>query len=798
MAHRPERMISIRLLLLLLALVAAGAGWRARDATSPAHAPQLLRTTVSDPLVDSARADLAVGRYWHAARLLRDAARSGVQLTPDDLLVLARAECGWRNWSGVVKLLDGVSWLDETGDGEGWLLLARALEAHTEWAEAADAFGRYLGSAHATANPLLPGALARQASVLARADRSTEALAMLDRVAVASPLVASWTALDAAATAAASGRVEEVRALLARVSDDVARERGWELVPRVLLAAGDSAAAEASYRDAARVVADAGRRARAWAVAGHLARARGDAAAARTAYREALAASATTPGGGLAATGLLALGGLDAELALLAARALDRADEDALALEAYDLHVGLRGGGEALEQDVRLDRARLLAQTRGREDEAVREFRAISTSGRERIGAPALEHWARLRRRQGRSGDVQTLREWLLERYPSSPEAVDVLFLRGDAPHDRNELDAALRGYRRVIEQAPTQDRAGLATMRTGQIHLLRRDAAGAAAVYEGYLSAFPNGRRWQEASYWAAHSRLALGDSARARALVARLRRDDPFSYYTVIAADLMGERFSVSLPPGEEPASPAWVAEGMVRLDLLREGGLLEGEDAEVERLVARARREPGAIMRLAEELIERDRTIEGIRLGFQLIQDGVPWTMRLARVIYPYGYRELFEREAREGGVETLLLAALARQESAFDPDIRSPANAVGLMQVIPSTGAQVARAVGPPDFREELLEVPDVNVHLGTFYLRDLLRRYQGDAARFLAAYNAGPTRVARWREFAEAGDPLTFTERIPFAETRNYVKLVRRNLAVYGELYGTENERSLPP
>jgi soluble lytic murein transglycosylase len=160
-----------------------------------------------------------------------------------------------------------------------------------------------------------------------------------------------------------------------------------------------------------------------------------------------------------------------------------------------------------------------------------------------------------------------------------------------------------------------------------------------------------------------------------------------------------------------------------------------------------------------------------------------------VRLAKLVYPWRYREVFLREAREDGVDPFLTAALARQESAFDPDVHSSANAVGLMQMLPRVGAEMARKVGPREFREDLLEIPDVNVHLGTLHLRDLLEENEGDITRFLAGYNAGQHRVSRWVDFAEAKDPLTFTERIPFAETRDYVKQIQRNLVLYRILYG---------
>jgi soluble lytic murein transglycosylase len=481
------------------------------------------------------------------------------------------------------------------------------------------------------------------------------------------------------------------------------------------------------------------------------------------------------------------VGGLDAEQALVAARALDRANDYGPALRAYDLHVRLVGGPEEASEDTRLERARVLVRNR-RADDAIEEFRALSTSSRERIGAVALDEWAEVRAEQGRSGDVETLRGWLLERYPTSAEAADVLFFRGDTPHDRNDVDAAAAAYRRLIAAAPGSDRAGLASMRVAQIHLLKGERTRAAEAYEAYLSRFPNGRRWQEASYWAARIRQQLGDDAQAGELLGRLRREDPLSYYSVLAAELVGERFRLDLPPGEQIETPAWLAEGIERVDLLRAAGLAEGELAEIARLTARAKGDQAASIALAEALIERDHTIPAINIGFELRRTA-PWTVRLAKIIYPWHYQELFEREAREDGVDPYLTAALARQESAFDPDIVSRANAVGLMQLLPSTAAQVARQRGPQGFRDELLTVPDVNVHLGTIHLRDLLEENDGDITRFLAGYNAGQHRVVRWRDFSEAKDPLTFTERIPFAETRDYVKAVRRNLAIYQALYG---------
>lgn len=782
---RTRTLTIVPALLLLL-----GVGWGSGHGRGPGSAPRAARGEPADPRVDSARAELAAGRPWHASRLLRGAAATGLNLGPGDVLLLARADADWRNWAGVVEQLAGKPWLDATAGGDGWRLLARAREERREWAAAADAYERWFATPAAAGDSSSVGLRARQARALAMAGRGRDALAALDRAARV-PVVASWATLDPAAVAADSGRVDELRALLPRVTDSLARAATWELMPRALLAARDSAAAETAYREAAGTAAGDARRAKAWMIVGDLARARGDAAAARTAYFTSLQLGAAAPTAARAAKGLFELGELSADRALLVARALDRANDDTTALRAFDRHVELAGGAAAVAEPVRLERARILARTKGREDEAVAELTALSTSKSERVGAPALDAWAKLRGRQSRTADATTLEGRLIARYPRSAEAADVVFFRGDARHDRNDLAGALAQYEKLGALSIATDRAGLAAMRAAQIHLLRKETAAAAETWEKYLAAYPGGRRWQESAYWAARARLSLGDSAKARTLIERLRKDDPFSYYTIMAAELLGEPYALDLPSGDAPETPDWLSAGLLRLDQLRAGGLATGAASETERLLAQARAAgAGAMQTLAEALLQRDQPIPAIGLAFEVRRQGAPWTLRLARIVYPWGYREVFLREAREDGIDPLLTAALARQESAFDPDVHSSANAVGLMQLLPRVGAEMARSVGPQGFREEMLEVPDVNVHLGTLHLKGLLNDHQGDITRFLAAYNAGAHRVARWVDFAEAKDPLTFTERIPFAETRDYVKQIRRNLVIYRLLYGS--------
>ena len=176
----------------------------------------------------------------------------------------------------------------------------------------------------------------------------------------------------------------------------------------------------------------------------------------------------------------------------------------------------------------------------------------------------------------------------------------------------------------------------------------------------------------------------------------------------------------------------------------------------------------------------------------MGWRLLREGSPYSGRLLRVLYPFPYREIVTREAEEAGIEPLFLASLIRQESAFAPAIRSRAGAIGLMQVMPETGRELARGQGILGFTPESLETAEINLHLGTTFWVDMERRYgDGNLPLALSAYNAGPSRARRWRLLPEARDPLVFTERIPFDETRGYVKNITRNLHVYRFLYGQD-------
>jgi soluble lytic murein transglycosylase len=153
------------------------------------------------------------------------------------------------------------------------------------------------------------------------------------------------------------------------------------------------------------------------------------------------------------------------------------------------------------------------------------------------------------------------------------------------------------------------------------------------------------------------------------------------------------------------------------------------------------------------------------------------------------FPAPWRSTFQRHGSVREVPGTELMAIARRESAFYPQAQSPVGARGLMQLMPATAKEVAASLGQGDGSADLFEV-EFNVLLGSAYYRQLLDRYGGNRAFALAAYNAGPHRVDRWRHPPGEGVPVDiWVDTIPYKETREYVQAVLFYNVVFQYLLG---------
>ena len=164
-------------------------------------------------------------------------------------------------------------------------------------------------------------------------------------------------------------------------------------------------------------------------------------------------------------------------------------------------------------------------------------------------------------------------------------------------------------------------------------------------------------------------------------------------------------------------------------------------------------------------------------------------------MLRIIFPLDYWPWIKKYSDAHRLDQYLMTALLAQESTFTADVRSSANAVGLMQLIPATARRNAARLGIP-YSSRVLTDPETNIRLGMRYFKDLMDRF-GAAHYALAGYNAGERRVTRWIAERPGFEQDEFIDDIPFLEMRNYVKRILGTADDYRRLYDGGALRTTP-
>lgn len=735
---------------------------------------------------------LEEGRSWRAARALRSVLRNTPSPNPELVLVAARSEAGWGGWERTQDLLEGQEWLDQVWGGEGWFWLGRARDENGDSSGALEAYDRFLAQQGDSPSGHVAVAELRRGLVLLRLGRGEEGATALQSSQDELPGIDVWLELLAAEALAEAGDTAATGAFAARAPDEAGiRHRARAADIEAHEQVGDIAGARQAALSYSRAGGSAGQQADLAVTAARFARQLGDNDAAR---RELLAVLEPTGTAAAreAANILLELGGLSADDRLKIAQVYERHGNAARAVDGYRAWLASGSGNAARREEITLALGRALFNA-GNYAAAEQTLRPLH-SGSAAVAAEALLLTGRSEYRRGAQNQAFATFGELGRRFPGSPEGAEGLFLVADLSHDDGEIQTASSAYRNVAANFRGHDRAGLSLMRLGGLSFLRGQYPQAAAIWEEYRSTYPRGDRWLEATFWAARSYEAAGDMERARSLYRAIRQREPISYYALRSMRRLNEPYW-PVPMGEAPQTTPeqqqTVDEWMRVVDVLRESGLHTEADSEAERLSQAASGSTGLLYGLAEALNERGYAIRGIQIGQRLERQANQLNPRLLRILYPFPYRELIEAEAREKGLDPFLVAALTRQESLFTRRISSPVGARGLMQIMPETGQALARGVGIDEWDAELLFNPEINVHLGTRYLEEQMEKYDEDLPSVFSAYNAGPHRIDVWRRFPEFEDTELFTERIPYRETRNYVKILTRNMALYSGLYGEE-------
>ena len=403
---------------------------------------------------------------------------------------------------------------------------------------------------------------------------------------------------------------------------------------------------------------------------------------------------------------------------------------------------------------------------------------------------------------------------------PSGDLADDALWWRGLILEKQSRWNEASDAYGRILVFGRVSPWAEDAGFRQGLLLYKQQRYQEAANAWRSFGSGASD-EVAAHALFWSAKAETAGGDTAIATAHLRELATGWPLDYYGLRAASLLAEKDkrATALPPvqSEEEDVRSWLAEATgqspvsiwsVWLDPrwakgqeLLTVGFPRSAAAEFRDLMWAHAGNPMALWALAQSYHSFGLTEMSSRSA-QLILEDLPPKLRaqaprpLLRLAYPRDYTGLLESAQKSESVSPEVMLALMRQESFFDPLAGSGAGATGLTQVIPSTGQEIATDLGISDFANGDLLRPVVSIRFGAHYLEKQLAAFDGNLYYALAAYNAGPGAVERWRE-ASGDDVDMFLEQVDIGEANLYVRLVMENLAVYRYLYEGASRPSLP-
>lgn len=398
----------------------------------------------------------------------------------------------------------------------------------------------------------------------------------------------------------------------------------------------------------------------------------------------------------------------------------------------------------------------------------------------------------------------------LVADFPDSSWAEEALNNLGTHYIVTSEDALATQTFRELYRRFPTGPRAERAAWKSGWASYRNGDYPETVRVFETAALAFPRSDYRPPFLYWAARAHARLDAATQADARLRLVYTDYANSYYGRLALRQLTERAgglpgpadvrlaSADAPP-EANAAPPVPTDEVIRL--LLANGLHDdaiGELRFAQRAWGSSPRIEATIAWAYHEKGELRRAITLMRRAYpqHLIAGDRQLPVAMLQVIYPLAYWDSIRRHSAARGLDPYLVAALIGQESTFDPGVRSVANAWGLMQIVPATGRRLARSAGLRNFTTASLTNAETNLRLGTLYFSQLVKRF-GGTYYALASYNAGESRIVRWKAERPGLEEDEFIDDIPFPETQNYVKRILGTAEEYRKIYGRGRASPIP-
>ena len=422
-----------------------------------------------------------------------------------------------------------------------------------------------------------------------------------------------------------------------------------------------------------------------------------------------------------------------------------------------------------------------------------------------------------------RKGQPQMAEKHLInfiEKYSWSALADDALYDLGWVQENEKKYDKAIASYRRLTTQYTNSNWLPRAYWRIGWIQFRNEQYAECIETFTTLMKGFPADSFAKAAHFWigksyerqnqlkaaeTAYSEMAKTSywyySGRAKEHLKRLQS----KINAPITPDILATpRARVSLD------SPTWKNIGSKktpRVAQLMRLKLFEDALTELDGLVKRDNsnlRDNYYNMILCLEKLKKFQQAHGYadRLSrFQPLHgknNAIP--IELYRLLYPLYYTDLLQKHTTTYEIDPLFVAAMIREESRFNADIVSYAGAIGLMQIMPANGPEFAGRLKIPRFNTKMLYDPDINIQMGSWYMKSLMDQFDNNHALVAGAYNGGPGRMRRWIKAKQIPDLDEFIEDIGIDQTRRHIKKVIDSYLIYQQLYSNPAPTSanIPP
>ncbi len=402
------------------------------------------------------------------------------------------------------------------------------------------------------------------------------------------------------------------------------------------------------------------------------------------------------------------------------------------------------------------------------------------------IASPDSLYWmAKISTKLGRDDEASETYYQIYKFYPQSALSAEALYNGARLYQINSNFEKSIELYDLLLRKYPQSEFVEDGAWNLGWIYYREGKYREALATFSSFTSSdsIYNSSR---ATYWKAKTLEKQGRKAEASAIYESLSHRTSPTYYSYLAQTKTGlsPRLNSSTQVstgGVITQKASWRkdrAEFLIRLGIL-EDAALEIKKMEEESTTSSESINVSVLYAKVNDFYNSIRVADGV---------GLPQANRLS---YPQGFDNIVKGFSAKYNVDEFIVYSIIREESRFKKDAVSPANAVGLMQLIPPTGRSTAAEVGISGYNNDMLYVPRVNIELGIAYLKKVLELFSGNVHLALSSYNAGPNNAAKWVVRFSGLDMDEFVEEIPFQETRNYVRRVLRSYGAYKAIYDNE-------